>query len=223
MPNFKFDNNHSMKPQIILLIIFFTCCSSNNTLKKHLVIQQEIEQKQEVKTNDWIFEKTDSSKLVFKNGRIIETKLFDLGFIGQISIEKKDPYLIFTGVDCNFCDANPSIYIYSPSDGELITGSGKNSYGSPGRMFSYMNDSLLYESRIFFGQVLENRKGVIWYQNTLMETGKWEKSVFIAEIVDNKRIDRFLTDTTGLLEQTLSMFKKGLCKEIEGFDYTSEP
>lgn len=208
---------------IIILIVFLVSCSTNNDSKKQVSEQQENIQNEKTQTNEWVLEKIDSSKLVFKNGRIIETKLFNLGFIGQIPLENKDPYLIFTGVDCNFCDANNSIYIHSPSDGDLIVGAGKNAYGMPGRIFSYMNDSLLYKGRVFYGQVLENRKGVIWYQNTLMETGKWEKTVFIAEIIDNKKNNQFLTDTSGLLKQTLSMLQKGLCREIEGFDYTSEP
>jgi hypothetical protein len=182
-------------------------CSTNDNSKTQLLENQETNQRKKSKDNEWILEKIDSSKLVFKNGKTIETRLFNLEFIGQIPLENKDPFLIFSGVDCNFCDANISIYIHSPSDGDLIVGAGKNIYGMPGRMYSFMNDSLLYESRVFYGQVLENRKGVIWYQNTLMETGKWDKSVFTSE----------------LLKQTLSMLDKGLCKEIEGNDYSSEP
>ncbi len=208
---------------IVILAIFLMSCSTNDNSKTQLLENQETNQRKKSKDNEWILEKIDSSKLVFKNGKTIETRLFNLEFIGQIPLENKDPFLIFSGVDCNFCDANISIYIHSPSDGDLIVGAGKNIYGMPGRMYSFMNDSLLYESRVFYGQVLENRKGVIWYQNTLMETGKWDKSVFIAEIINNKKIDQFLTDTSELLKQTLSMLDKGLCKEIEGNDYSSEP
>jgi hypothetical protein len=171
---------------------------------------------------DWIFEKVDGTKLIFNDGQIIYTKLFQLQYIGQMVSEWRAPYLIFSGVDSNQCDANPSIYIHSPSDGELIVGSGKNAYGIPGRTFSYLNDSLLYEGRAFYGQVLENKKGVIWYQKELMSTGKWESSVFIAEIMDNKKVDQFLNDT-GLFNQTLLLLEKGLCKEIGGSDHTSEP
>ena len=208
---------------IIILTIFLMSCSTNDNSKTQPLENQEANQRQESKANEWVLEKIDSSKLVFKNGRTIETRLFNLEFIGQIPLENKDPYLIFSGVDCNFCDANISIYIHSSSDGDLIVGAGKNTYGMPGRMYSYMSDSLLYEGRVFYGQVLENRKGVIWYQNTLMETGKWDKTVFIAEIINNKKIDQFLSDTSGLFKQTLSMLEKGLCKEIEGYDFSSEP
>lgn len=177
---------------------------------------------EDLNKKDWIFEKVDRTKLIFKNGQIIDTKLFQLQYIGQIVGEDIEPYLIFSGVDCNQCDANPSIYIHSPNDGELVVGCGENGYGMPGRTYSYLNDSLLYEGRVFYGQVLENKKGVIWYQKELINTGKWETSVFIAEIVDNKKVNQFLIDTT-LFKQTLSLLKKGLCKEIEGSDHTSEP
>ena len=37
--------------------------------------------------------------------------------------------------------------------------------------YSYLTDSLLYEGRVFYGQVLDNKKGVIWYQKTLKKNG----------------------------------------------------
>ena len=224
MPNFIAETKHSsMIRQITFLTFFLLSCGTNDNSKKLASLQTDTILKQEIQIdNEWKLARIDSSKLIFKNGRIIETKLNNLEFIGQIPVENKDPYLIFTGVDCKYCDANPSIYIHSPSDGELIVGSGKNTYGLPGRTFSYENDSLLYEGRVFYGQVLENEKGVIWYQKTLMKTGKWESSVFIVEIRNNKKEDQSLTDT-GLIQQTLAMLQKGLCKEIEGKSQTSEP
>ena len=209
--------------KIAFLTLILLSCGTNDNSKKLVSQQLDTNVKHEYQTDyEWTLDRIGKSKLIFKNGRIIETKLHDLQFIGQITLENKDPYLIFIGIDCTNCDANPSIYIHSPSDGELIVGNGKNTYGLPGRTFSYENDSLLYEGRVFYGQVLENRKGVIWYQKTLMESGKWESSVFIAEIRNNNKEDHFLTET-GLLEQTLSLLQKGLCKEIEGNDHTSEP
>lgn len=209
--------------QIIFISLFLASCGANNSSKNPTSQQTDSILKQEIQFNaEWKLDRIDSSKLVFKNGRIIETKLNNLEFIGQITLENKDPFLIFTGVDCKFCDANPSIYIHSPSDGELIVGAGKNTYGLPGRTFSYENHSLLYEGRVFYGQVLENRKGVIWYQKTLMNTGKWESSVFIAEIKNSMIENKFLSDTV-LVEHTLLMLQKGLCKEIKGTDHTSEP
>lgn len=209
--------------QIIFFSLFLVSCGANNSSKNPTSQQTDSISKQEIQfSTEWKLERIDSSKLVFKNGRIIETKLNNLEYIGQITLENKDPFLIFTGVDCKFCDANPSIYIHSPSDGELIIGAGKNTYGLPGRTFSYENDSLLYEGQVFYGQVLENRKGVIWYQKTLMNTGKWESSVFIAEIRNNRIENQFLSDT-GLIKHTIDMLQKGLCKEIKGTDHTSEP
>jgi hypothetical protein len=208
---------------VTFLTIFLLSCGPNYNSMKHVSQQTDNALNNEYQVDsEWELDRIDSSKLIFKNGRIIETKLNNLEFIGQINVEHKDPYLIFTGVDCKNCDANPSIYVHSPSDGELIIGSGKNTYGTPGRIFSYLNDSLLYEGRVFYGQILENKKGVIWYQKTHMKTGKWESSVFIAEIKDNRKVDQFLIDT-GLFKQTIYLLQKGLCKEIEGKDQTSEP
>jgi hypothetical protein len=207
---------------LIFLTIFFISCGTNKDSKRLSIQEHDTILEENQNGNQWTFERIESSKLIFKNGRIIDTKLHDLKYIGQIPLENKDPYLIISGVDCDSCDANSSIYIHSPSDGELIIGSGINTYGEPGKIFSYLNDSLVYEGRAFYGQVLENRWGVIWYQKTLMETGKWESSIFFAEIINNKKEDHFLNDTE-YFQQTQMMLKKELCKEIKGIDQTSEP
>jgi hypothetical protein len=207
---------------LIFLTLSLLSCGTNKDSKK-LSIQKLVTILEENQNgNQWIFERIESSKLIFKNGRIIDTKLRDLKYIGQIPLENKDPYLIISGVDCDSCDANSSIYIHSPSDGELIIGSGINTYGEPGKIFSYLNDSLVYEGRAFYGQVLKNRKGVIWYQKELMDTGIWKISVFFTEIINNKKVDQFLTDPK-LMEQTLLLWKQGLCEEIKGANQTSEP
>jgi hypothetical protein len=205
------------------MTIFLMSCGTNNSNSK-LVFQPNVDSLDQEKQviYEWKFERIEGSKLLFETGEQIETNLHNLEFVGQIPLKNKDPYLIFIGVDCDSCDANSAIYIHSASDGEIIVGNGQNTYGLPGRVFNYENNSLIYEGRAFYGQVLEDKRGVIWYQKTLMETGRWENSTFIAEIKNNKKENHFLSDT-GLIHHTLVMLNKGLCKEIKGIDQTSEP
>jgi hypothetical protein len=210
---------------LLLFILLFGCKVNNNqniikirssdALTDTLTIKDKIE-------NSWEVQEIHGSKLLFANNKVLETRLNNLDYIGYISVSNKDPYFIFSGVDCDSCDANISIYIYSPSDGELIVGNGENTYAYPGREYYFMNDSLIYEARTFFGQVLQNRKGVIWYQRTLMENGTWKKSIFLADVSGQTKIDTFLIDN-GQFRETLTMLKKGLCKEIQGHDYASAP
>ena len=172
--------------------------------------------------SDWLFEKTDSSKLVFKGGKSFDTKLFNLKYIGQIPIENKPPFLIFSGVDCNECDANACIYIHSPSDKVFSVGQGQNCYLYPGKQNDYETNALIYDARTFYGQVLNGIKGVIWYQKELSVDGKWKSSIFLAKIIGETKIDTVLNEN-GQLKETISLMNKGLCKEIPGITTTSEP
>lgn len=134
----------------------------------------------------------------------------------------KVPFSIFSGRDCNECDANISIYIHSPSNGYLKVENGENRYGLPGSERDYENNSLLYQARAFYGQVLPGIKEVIWYQKQLMENNTWQSSIFLVNLSNGLKKETIFK-TTEKLKLTLDLLKQGLCKEIKGIDYKSEP
>ncbi|MFV5691054.1 hypothetical protein ACM55K_03410 [Flavobacterium sp. LT1R49] len=80
----------------------------------------------------------------------------------------------------------------------------------------------MYVSRAFYGQVLDNTKGVIWYENRLLENGKMGRIVFLSRIENGVKKDTVFEDK-GKLGETLNLVNKGLCTEIQGRQYTSEP
>lgn len=170
----------------------------------------------------WIFEKVQDGKLIFQNGHFFATDLFDLEYIGQFPVAGKAPFLIFSGRDCNECDANISIYIHSPSDGKLVVENGQNRYQYPGTERDYETDTILSNSRAFYGNVLEGVNGVIWYGNRFIESEKIKHFVFLSYIDDGSLKDTIYEDD-GKLEETISLLNRGLCKEIEGRQYHSEP
>lgn len=212
-----------MRQQIyILTILILVSCGTNNNSKSTL---NQISDSLTSNTKDNInltFEKVQGSKLVFKGGKTFETNLFELEYIGQVSADNKAPYLIFSGYDCDECDANISIYIHSPSDGRLVIDHGQNRYQYPGTEKDYETDSVLCISRSFYGQVLENINGVIWYENRLLENGKMGRFVFLSHIENGSLKDTTYEDN-GKLDHTIILKNKGLCKEIKGRKYTSEP
>jgi hypothetical protein len=63
--------------------------------------------------------KIEGKKIIFDDGYVFQTNIYDLGYIGQLKASKKKPFLILTGVQCDSCDAAVSIYIVSPSDRQL--------------------------------------------------------------------------------------------------------
>jgi hypothetical protein len=197
---------------LLLTTLLFTSCN-NSDRKRHEVEEQ---------SSKWIFDKTDSSVLKFKNGKKFDTHLYELKYIGQIKNGIKAPFLIFSGRDCDECDENISIYIHSPANGPLTVANGHDSYGFPGTEQDYENDSLVYKARAFYGQVLPNINGVIWYQLQLMEDNSYQHSAFLVDLRNGLQKDTVFRDTSKL-KLTLNLLKQGLCREIKGVDYTSEP
>ena len=205
------------KLTIILTAIILLSCGSKSNFKKRS--KRSLDR---LATNDWTFKKVEKSKLVFRNGKTFETNLFELEYIGQFQAENKAPFLIFSGRECQECDANISIYIHSPSDGKIVVDYGQNRYEYPGTESDYQSDTVIVTSRAFYGQVLENVHGVIWYENELLVNGKMGKNIFLRHLENGSLKDTIFEDK-GEIRETLNLMKKGLCKEIKGRIYTSEP
>lgn len=207
---------------IILGLLFLTACGTGE-VSDYVTSKPSDTLKSTTQVNDeWVFDRVDGSKLVFKNGRLFDTHLYELQYIGQIAAKDKAPFLIFSGRDCDECDANIAIYIHSPSDGPLTVENGQNRYQYPGTEKDIETGSVLYVARAFYGQVLDSTKGVIWDEKRLLENGEMGRQIFLVQI-KNETLKDTLYNDNGSLDKTISLMKKGLCKEIKGQDFTSEP
>ncbi len=164
--------------------------------------------------------KIDGKKVVFADGYVFETNIFNLGYIGQLRALKKKPFLILTGVQCEGCDASVSIYIVSPSDGQLKTEDSQTRYGLPGRVRTYDTNELIYIGKAYWGEVLPKRFGVIWFQKQLNDKKEWIESVYFAELKDDLIKGEVIKAD---IKETLAQVDKKLAWEIEGGDMTSEP
>ena len=164
--------------------------------------------------------KIEGKKIIFNDGFSFLTNIYDLGYIGQLKAIKKKPFLILTGVQCDSCDASISIYIVSPSDGQLKTEDKQERYGLPGRLHYYETNELIYEGRAFWGEVIPKKFGIIWFQKELNDKKEWVESVFFAELVNDTIAGQPIkTD----IKLTLFQVDKGKAWEIAGGDITSEP
>ncbi len=206
---------------ILFEVVLLTAFSTPDE-KKHIAKSLIHQSAQTKNVDEWLFDKVDGKVLKFKNRKLFNTNLYNLKYIGQIANDNKAPFLVFSGQDCDECDANISIYIHSPSDGHLNIENGKNRYGFPGTERDIENNKPLLKSRAFYGQVLPGIKGVIWYQNQLMENNTWQKSIFLVNL--NAGIKKETTSKDiEKLKVTLQLLKQGSCKEIKGIEYSSEP
>jgi hypothetical protein len=170
----------------------------------------------------WAVSRINRSTIEFRNGEHVNTHLYEFKYLGQIENGDRAPFLIFSGRDCDECDENISIYIHSPSNGDLNVVNDENRYEYPGTEKDYENHTLVYKARAFFGEVLPGIKGVIWYQRQLMEDNSLQSSVFLVKLIDGLKKDTVFKNTANL-KVTLDLLRNGRCHEITGIDYTSEP
>ena len=186
-------------------------------INKNLVIPDSIK----VDSNSYMhIGRISESTVVLPDGALFETNLYDFKLIGEIETQTKFPYLILSGRQCENCDANISIYIQCPSDGSLKPEHEQERYSYPGHLYSFMQDSLIFESRMFFGEVLDNRNGVIWYQKELLDNKNWVETVYFVEI----RNDTLVAITiTANIKLTLKQVERGNAKELDGLDFTEAP
>lgn len=165
-----------------------------------------------------------SSTIKFNNGVELKTNIIDIEVIDVILSEEGVPFVIFSGVDCFDCDVNTAIYIHSPNAGFLDGSAGKNSYFYPGKLNFYIDNSLLMENRLFYGNCLsEDKKNVVWYTNFFGEDEKWHKVVYVVEFVGNNRQESEEVLDYSNIVKTLAFVESGVCKEVPGVSMTSEP
>ena len=169
--------------------------------------------------NSWEVTAVKDKKIFFKNGKLLNTYLYDLKYIGQLSSYNKAPYIIMAGRSCENCDENISIYIHSPSDGEMKPHGKQIRYSHPGKELDAETNELIFESKMYFGNCLKKYpNSVIWTQKFLNDRDEWQKSIFIVQI-DNDTLREINIKNTSILDE----IKIGTaCKEVEGVEMTGE-
>jgi hypothetical protein len=205
---------------IITLIAFvlFSCNGSNSTNIKDTIKAPIVETLIQPDVNAWIFDKVVGQTIYFKFNKKFITNLYDLKYIGQLKTRNKAPYLLLSGRGCNECDANISIYIHSPSDGSMKDESIQPRYDYPGKEVDFANNSLISESRMFYGDCLNNNNNVVWLQKMPNDKGKFNYSVFSVEVIADK-----LKETSKTIDSLTLKNYAPKCKELQGINVTSEP
>ncbi len=199
----------------ILLILLLTSCNGGS--------------KENVKIDSKTTKESKEVSFIKKNDTIkpIDTlKLYEKRLVGEIILSKNKWYLV-SGRSCEQCDENVSIYLF-PEKPQFLTS--KNTIKStdrfdyPGKVFHYEDNSLIYESSTFFGKCLDEFDNVvIWVDRSLNDSNKWEESLYMIQIFNDKAIENRPKLEMTLLEQIDKHISNGGCFEIEGKDQISEP
>jgi hypothetical protein len=101
----------------------------------------------------------------------------------------------------------------------LKEGKKQKKYNLPGPINDYQTRELLYEARLFWGEVLPGRFGIIWFQKEKKNI-QWVESVYFAELLNDRIVDGFIKSE---LKKTVAQMEKGKAWEIKGDPMSSEP
>ncbi|MFS4493193.1 hypothetical protein [Maribacter sp. 2308TA10-17] len=228
-------NNLKMIFKLIITIFLLSSCGYGKVVKE----SSETEVSQNKKSDLNINEKTHSqhgdtisNKNIYTN-KTIDTTLnivdtlgiFNKRLIGKIVLPNNTWYLV-SGKSCEKCDENTSIYLL-PAYPEKLSNKNNVNYNDrfdhPGKVFSYDDNTLVYESSTFFGKCLNSFGNiVIWVDREINESGEWEEGVYMIQIFEDKAVESRPNLSIYLLEEIEKNIAKGKCFEIEEIDQVSE-
>jgi hypothetical protein len=162
--------------------------------------------------------------LILPNGSKFQTTLYGLKVLGELPATRKLPYYILSGVGCDGCDANTSIYIHSPSDGPMKDEGTQTRYLYPGRESSHTDNSLVYVGRMFFGDcVAGHPDAVIWFERFVGSDRKWHSDVMMAEVKKDDLVVEEIKRGMPSIREAENSVATGTCQEIPGTNRFSEP
>lgn len=203
----------------IVFVMTIVSCNPKNTFtdKNKLSLKTHLDNTE--KANVWYFKRIIGQTLYFKNNKRFKTNLYDIRYIGQLKTKHKDPFLILSGRSCDSCDANLSVYIYSPSDGPMKSEVNQAAYSYPGKVFDYANNKLIFDSRMFYGNCSTNDTScVVWTQKQLNDNGRFEYRIFTVKVDDDT-----LKESVKKVDSLILTKTSDRCRELPGIDVTSEP
>jgi hypothetical protein len=166
--------------------------------------------------------RTASDTIFFTSGKIFKTGLYDTEYIGKVEINNRAPYLIYAGRDCRECDASLSLYINSADGAVADLSNEKKRYAFPGKVSHYQTGQLLIETRVFYGEVIGQKRGVIWYVSEYSESGDTTRSTHLLSLNDLEPNNSSWKGHAALIASE-QLRNEGRCAEIPGREFTSEP
>ena len=172
-----------------------------------------------VSKDDLSVVRAENSTIYFNNSETVEVDLYDLAYIGALKVNNTSEYAILSGRSCSDCDENISIYI-SPIKGIFAGNSLKETrYTYPGKIYDYVDDKLVFQSRMFFGSCFEPKNEVVvWVQEYQDDRSNWVKDIYAVKIIEGDLVSGRMEYN----EELVSQFELN-CTEYPGIDYYLEP
>jgi hypothetical protein len=168
---------------------------------------------------------TDRSGVIkYSQGRTFNTGVYQPALIAEFTVPKAEPFLVFSGLGCNNCDINRNIYIQSPAEGSIVNGETGRRYSYPGKYKDLESKALVETVRTFVGRCTPSKnKGMVWFSNTKMENGTWQRSTYLAQVEGAKLIEYKQPSPKVSLVSAQRRVAQRICRELSGRSFTTEP
>ena len=162
--------------------------------------------------------------LTLSDGSKFQTTLYGVKVIGKLKTKKKFPYYILSGVGCNGCDANRSIYIHSPSDGPMKNEGEQTRFSYAGSETDYQSGQIVSETRMLYGDCFSDHpNAVVWFYRTLGDDKQWHDGVLVAEVKDDRLVTEELKGKLPKPKDAEIALQTGTCSELRGIASYTEP
>ncbi len=200
---------------LIMLVLIIGCKSMSQSASQEN-IQISI-------PKSWNILKTEGSFLIFDDGRRINTRIYEMNYLGSLTDSKGFPYFVLSGRTCKECDENIAVFIVNPKN-EVRPVSELPKYTYPGREYDYENNQLKFESKLFIGNCINSYDKsfcLIWLQKSINSSNKSDSSMFIVDVYNDTLRERIIKPQTREYNKNIQLLRN--CKEIKGKEITSEP
>ena len=167
---------------------------------------------------------SDFGSVKYGNGQVFLTGIYEPSLIATLPLGDTKPVLVLSGFGCIDCDMNLSIYIHPVARGAMAAEEDAPRYSHPGRYHHYLTQALVETVRMFVGQCTPDGKpGVIWFHNTKLDSGKWQRSSLNVQIESAQLVVLDQPPALSSLPAARSAVATGKCKEVPGKRFTTEP
>ena len=172
-----------------------------------------------------------STRIRFRNGRTLDTGLWEVELLKVFSTRRGVPYLVLLGRSCTECDAElRAVYIRTPFELPVPHHGGIRglfmaagiSRGIWGGTEDWV-DSVASDTRAFLGACLSpHGQDYVAFERYRSENG-WQILTRIGSIVSDNLQERTLEGSWASLDSVLARTKKGACKELPRLEQVTPP
>lgn len=162
--------------------------------------------------------------LKYSYGRIFKTAVHEPALLAELQVQNQEPFLVYSGLGCADCDINRNIYVQSPADGPHLSGETGRRYSYPGKYRDHETQTFVETVRMFIGRCTPSRhEGVVWFSNTKLQTGAWQRSTYLAQVEDAKLVEYKQPGPEVTVLAATQAVSKRMCRELQGKQFTTEP